>query len=147
MTDTKGGAMGGKLTVRTEVGTFSRRTARDYRFVVVSRGLCQKALDAGFARRLALCEKNVSFWKGICDRSGYWAVEHQGQDGTNGQRLTEARERLSDALSAGPERERETFGVLGWASRIDLAAYAVSQAQAKGYADVRIYDLDGARVF
>lgn len=119
--------MATKLTVKTEVGTFTRTTARTYTHIVVAVGGYSQAYTA----RLRV---------GAADFEAAQAVKPEGDDAY---RSCFNREGIEKKIAAAAER----VAVLGWAGRLDLARKVQAGYLAGLHADVRIYEIaTGARV-
>lgn len=118
--------MANKITVETEVGTFSRRTARTYTHIVVAVGGFSQAYTA----RLRV---------GAAEFEAAQAVKPEGDDAY---RSHFNREGIERKIAAAAER----VAVLGWSGRLDLARKVTAGYEAGLYADVRIYETaTGAR--
>lgn len=123
--------MASKLIVTTDVGTFTRTTARNYSHIVVVRHLKAGYLEA---RRSSL-RSSVDFCKDAAPGS------------RDAKHLLDAQTAL-DSLDA----DDATWGVIGWCGRLDLAQKLLNKredyfASPKRYREVRIYAVaDGAQV-
>jgi hypothetical protein len=152
-----------KLTVTTDAGTFTRTTARTYTHIVVAKGLRSEVLEARRLRDLAQARKEAREYQDTHDNGtlynarpagtigGDWDRECNAKfraEGRYAEWAQNARDRVASHEARGPitADEGDTFGILGWAGRADLAAKVAVTENARDYRDVRVYALDGTRV-
>ena len=147
--------MATKLTVTTEVGTFSRRTERPYQFIIVGSDKAesreahrQSRLDYQVYRRDRL-RTILAAGQNPQDRYD-WAVKSTAQniaDGSYVRELAEAEAKIAAIEAEGAITVDSGFGLLGWSAALHNARGAQRAAQKRGYyREVRIYALDGTRV-
>jgi hypothetical protein len=152
-----------KLTVTTDAGTFTRTTARTYTHIVVAKGVRAELLEARRLRDLASARKNAAEYQDAHDNGTLYDARPAGTVGGDWDRechaafraegkyagwAQDARERAAKHEARGviTADEGDTFIILGWAGRADLAAKVAVTELARDYRDVRIYALDGTRV-
>jgi len=152
-----------KLTVTTDAGTFSRRTARTYSHIVVVKGERAELLEARRLRDLASARKDAAEYQETHDTGKLFGARPAGTVGGDWDRkcsvefraegkfaewAASARQRAAELEARGPVTadKGDTFGVLGWCGRLDLAGKLAATEQASYYREVRIYALDGTRV-
>lgn len=140
-----------KLTVTTEVGTFTRTTARTYEYIVVSKGLKESYLRARGEESLAYNRKLETRYQAVVDGK---TTQYDGRPiaawqmpefpgylaGVQDEIRTHA-ERLAKDIA---DNQAHAFFVQGWAGRLDLARKVADKLSI--YMDVRIYSLAGERV-
>jgi len=146
-----------QLTVKTDVGTFTRKTVRTYSHIVVVKGERKEQLErsrlAGIAnerKTAARYEQTIATGIDPQDRvqahrdsTARWIA-----DGSLATWAQEARARADAAEAAGPVTadRGDDFSVLGWTGRLDLALKLAGTEQALNYRHVRIYAVDGTQV-
>jgi hypothetical protein len=146
-----------KLTVTTDIGTFTRKTVRTYSHIVVIKGERKEVLEARRLAAIASDRKQAARYDAILATGRDprdvtdWSRQHTAQviaDGSLAKWAQEARAR-ADALDAsGPitADQGDTFSVLGWTGRLDLALKLAGTEQALNYRHIRIYAIDGTQV-
>jgi hypothetical protein len=149
------------LVVKTEVGTFTRTTARTYNFIIVAKGIKHERLEARRLAEIKQVEKHLA----ECEHAlatGEPGMElrkdpvarafdlkcHQGwlQDKQYERWVASAKQDLRSLKLQGPiTQDKGTWACHAWSSRIDLARKVADQL-APTYRDVRIFTLDGQPV-
>lgn len=129
-----------KLTVATNVGTFTRQTARAYTHIVVVGGHTE-----AYARRQVAFQR-VGIKSGIDHRVAQLAGKQPAFGRTREQLEADiAADRAELAAFDEAERMRaytdQPFGVLGWCGRLDLAHALATSKHALTYASVRIFEV------
>jgi hypothetical protein len=150
-----------KLTVTTDAGTFTRTTARTYAFIVVLKGERHELLEAERKRGIAHALKNAARYaatqtSGIDPDDSKPGVSQWSKDlhaewvakGQYGEWAANSRDEAAELEARGPVTADagDTFGILGWCGRLDLAVKLAATDVASRYREVRIYALDGTRV-
>jgi hypothetical protein len=143
-----------KLTVKTDVGTFTRTTARTYTHVVVAKGVRHELLEAERLAALASARKLVAEYAAVV--AGLRApLGGLGRDRYTDY-LASEEARLAKLEATGPitEDHGTKWVVLGWCGRPDLAAKKVNETgrvhyydSAARFREARAYALDGSRAF
>jgi hypothetical protein len=146
-----------KLTVTTDAGTFTRTTTRTYSHIVVVKGERHELLQAERLAGIAQClkyaaeyEKTVATGVSRDDRTD-WHREQTAKniaDGSYAKWIASYRAEAAELAARAPitADAGDTFGILGWCGRLDLAGKLAATDQASRYREVRIYALDGTRV-
>jgi len=141
-----------KLTVVTDVGTFTRQTARTYTHIVVVKDKRHEVLEAQRVAEMASCRKYAASYRetvrtGVSkdDRTD-WHREHTTARIADGSfaKWIEQYDAEAAALEArGPvTADGETpWEVLSWCGRLDLARKEYASKSASYYRHVRIYDV------
>jgi hypothetical protein len=147
------------LTVATEVGTFTRTTARTYAFVVVVKGERAEYLEsirvadlAAKRRELARCQHVLATGVDPQARKGsQWDLDCTAKflaEGRYEKWVAEYTKEIAEIEARGPITEDahdDKFGAFGWCGRLDLAIKLAETKQAQTFRHVRIYDMDGKR--
>lgn len=138
-----------KLTVTTEVGTFTRTTDRTYTHLVVAAGRKHEILEQNRLAEIEHSRKMAKLYAQGLGSDRRPIHPRYIEDGSRDRWVNEY-EAAADRLEAqGPitEDQGTDFGVLGWAGRLDLAVNVANSTMARRYRDVRIYDVaTGQRV-
>ena len=149
--------MAKKLTVTTEIGTFTRQTARPYTYVVVANGGSDWAIREHLKFELDRAKSNVEYWTAVRDferdaplnytvtpNRPYSAVEVAAELAKN--------QALVDQIESGQALADQTakaaaapFAALTWCSRLDLARKE-QRTWAARFREVRIYDVATGQV-
>jgi len=146
-----------QLTVKTDVGTFTRKTVRTYSHIVVVQGERKEVLERRRLADIATDRKNAARYDRIAaegfdptDRhpSHVASTARMIADGSLVKWAQEARDRADALDAAGPITADDSApaGVLGWTGRLDLALKLAGTEQALNYRHVRIYAVDGTQV-
>lgn len=149
----------GKLSVTTEVGIFSRRTDRPYKFVIVARGLRANVVERRHKQTVANAKDAITYYEKKLatepEKEFYSRIKHEGVLLTGRQTaefyLTQSREIVAndarDLAAKFAAAAAEGFSAPSWSSRLDLAKKAALDL-AEYNEDVRVYDVEtGARVW
>ena len=142
-----------KINVATEVGTFTRETARTYTHIVVAGGRRRKAhvVERHYLYELKQARENLAYVEAQLAGTrelNRWETREDVEG--HCERLKAQVAQLEapgalEALKAGAALAG--FWVLGWCGRLDLALKLASSSEAQHYQDVRVYAVaDGARV-
>lgn len=154
------------LTATTPDGTFTRKTAHDYKFVVLVGGWAESRIrEQESGERASLVEQlafqaqlkaalvdgkvEYHFW---CNRFG-WGKSPSGHSivHTAAEVQKSADELLARLAALTPEKlaariasgqKIDRLGVFQWTSRRDLATKAASQAHSRGYLKVAVHPVD-----
>lgn len=142
-----------RLTVKTELGTFTRTTARTYSHVVVVDNERAEVLESERLRRIA--EQRVYLKKyelgagGIAQDVRPLSREFDLKchaeylaDGSYTRWIAGANETIAKLEATGPiTADVPGAGVIGWAGRLDLARKLATSALATRYRTVKIFDV------
>jgi hypothetical protein len=152
--------MAKKITVNTEVGTFTRQTARTYQAIVVVNGHSESRIDATLTAEQQMLKSEVRYWSAIVNGRrpapmNYNVPALETVRPFTVEEISGFLKKNLDRLAAiedGSERARrieaakaQEFFALCWCGRIDLARREAAREAGK-FLDVRIYALDGTRV-
>lgn len=135
-----------KLTVKTDVGTFTRTTARTYGFVVVGVGANDAYFERMRAFELTMLAENIAYEQRQLD--GAEKIYDWETRETIAENIAANRARIAniDAEVAARRARMTPPKAVCWTSRIDLARKAAANHYKGSHrADVRIYDLTGTR--
>ena len=159
-----------KLTVKTDIGTFSRRTVRTYSHIVVVKGYRKELLEAARLNEIRSQEDESDRYEAsiatgqeqLRGRERSYGDSHQRwlADGSYAKWAKQSRAKAAELKAAGPvtedgngwtsfypqHRQPAEWFVLGWTGRLDLAGKLAATKQAEAYREVRIYAIDGTRV-
>lgn len=160
-----------KLTVQTEVGTFTRTTVRTYTHLVVARGYRASMIEAYRLATIASERKQAANYRETV-RLGYnpkdnspfsrqCTVEHLA-DGSYLKWIASCDALIARLEAHGPvtrdldnwgldeanlASEATTWRVVGWCGRLDLAQKLVASRDCGNLVDVRVFSVaDGSRV-
>jgi hypothetical protein len=141
-----------KLTVKTDVGTFTRKTARTYTHIVVVKDVRHECLEAERQRELTTYRETVREYRetvatGASKRDPTpWHREQTATflaDGSYAKWIADYDAMIADLDARGviADDRRTPWEVTGWCGRLDLARklYASSDLQRRRH--VRIYDV------
>lgn len=147
-----------KITVTTDVGTFTRQTARTYTHIVVVKGYRAEVLEARRQRDLAYYRREIASYQQIIDTDGRsargigWEPRVVAECLATGkyQGWIDGFKREIQKLEAmGPitADQGDTWLVHGWCGRLQLAVNQTRTEQVTSYREVRIYEVaTGKRV-
>jgi len=137
-----------KLTVSTPNGTFSRRTSREYKYVITSRGIEAATLERRRQLELARKIENYEYYADIA--SGALPVPSHGEslewyqmEAARFPEVHKAIEKCYQTVAATYAKEEETGQgrVHGWRSRLDLAIAFRDEIVSKGFRNVTITEV------
>lgn len=156
------------LTVTTDIGTFTRQTARTYTHVVVAKGYRAELIESYRQAEIKRTTKDLATYRltvatGQCQdarpgASGNWDREMTAQhlaDGSYARYIADAEAELARLTAMQPITEdRPSWGVsdanlaatpawfaLGWCGRLNLAATLAKSNEASRYRNVRVYEV------
>ena len=134
-----------KLTVKTEFGTFTRKTARPYTHIVIACGREESFLRDQSAKFLSYDKKEQAKYQAVIDddrfTDEYKQVYRVWSDGLSKQILA-APARLEEKLEENTSKKDARIGVcLSWHSSKALALQGAKTAKLDGYSDVRIVEV------
>lgn len=140
-----------KITVTTEVGTFTRETARTYTHIVVAGGRKAHVVEGYYMRNLATAREGLAYTEAQMAGTrqiNRWETREDVKASCERLKAQVAQLEAPGALEAlKAEAVLAGFWVLGWCGRLDLASKLASSREAQYYQDVRVYAVaDGARV-
>jgi len=153
-----------KLTVATEVGTFTRTTVRTYTHLVVAGPTRAEVLEARRQEQMAESRREIAEYgapgavinhiaaeRARVTRNGMspaqvdeWMarIAHLHTDETFAGYAADAAATLARLEQEGPVTvDRDAPGVLGWCGRLDLAMKLAATEQANPYRWVRVVDV------
>jgi hypothetical protein len=147
------------LTVTTAIGTFTRTTARTYTHIVLVAGykhevaearrqedLKSQLAQAAKYRRILAGEKNIDI---RTDHPVSEAFDRECQaqylaDGSYAKWAEKCEEAAALIIAGGPITQDggpNSFGIIGWCGRIDLARKLANGDIARTYRTVKIFDV------
>lgn len=146
-----------KLTVRTDIGTFTRTTARSYSHVIVIKGRRSDWLERNRLRELENMREQATRYRRALETGEYqlgphdrsvatpWALECHARylaDGSYQKWADDCAAAAAKLEAEGPITEDSgDWGVWGWAGRLDLAVKEAATSRLEHYRHVRIYDV------
>lgn len=133
------------LTVTTDVGTFSRETARPYTHVVVISQRRAEVLEARRREDLASTRREVDAYRRGVDTQGNSLQQRWFDQGKVAEWIADLDARVARLEAQGPITTDEplTWGTSNWASRRDLAdEYAAALTE---FRHVRVYEVATGR--
>lgn len=139
------------LTVTTDVGTFSRQTARPYTHVVVISDQRAEVLEARRLDAIASAERLALAYAAGTDGFGSPMDARSIADGSRDRWVQEYRAEAETLRAQGPITNDqplaggETWAASSWASRRDLAAQYAESPQLEVFRLVRIYEIATGR--
>lgn len=148
-----------KLTVKTDVGTFTRTTARTYTHLVVAKGVRHEILEAERLTKLqSLTNERARYAATILSGIDPQHPEHVADwlaAGLYAKWVAGLNERIAAIATPITEDRGTSWDVLGWCGRPDLAFRKATEKgrvhyydSASRHREVRVYAVaDGSRAF
>lgn len=121
-----------KLTVKTDVGTFTRQTDRTYTHIVVVEGVPAKTAERDRLRMIEWAQDSVDYLAGEIAKGETHRRDYRGQPYGEpyAEELEDRRRVLAErqALPVITADVRTEWAVIGWAGRLDLARKVADSA-------------------